>query len=439
MPNTFKSLVLLLALPFVLAGCKINSINYFPPTPANVRIVNVLYPPTPVDVTANSVAAWSGLAFEGMTGYQEFTNTSTKFSVTLAGTSVALIDQTYNLAGNQSYTLVIYGSTLAPQMGPMADVTQQPPNGKSDINLLMAAPTSNGTALGLYPIDIYFLPQGQAIDTTSPTFTSVNYTNSNIFGSFTSGPYQLVMTVAATKTIIYDSGPITLPNQTATDVIVYSRGSSMLTNVLLNEIDGASQQIIANNKLARLKVVNSALQSGPVNQFLNGNPGISNLAYQAASAYQYIQAGTGTVTFEATSAPGATIATLSNSFGPATDNTVFVTGFAGATTAVALNDNNSPPLGGYAAVRFVNSSPNSPPLNIFVSGTPRGATALATNAATSEVQLTPGAATFTFFDSTNSTLVLTLTSVPLVSGQSSTIYVQGAAGTLSGLVTLDTP
>jgi Domain of unknown function (DUF4397) len=439
MPKLLKSLFVLLALPFVLNGCKINSINYFPATPAQVRIVNVLQTTTPITVTANDVAVWSNLGFEAMTGYQEFTNASTKFSVTLVGESSPLVTQTFNLGGKQNYTFVIYGTVFAPQIGAMADVTSPPQSGKSELNVFMAAPVDNGVALGPYPVDIYMPAPGQPIDNLSPVFTNIIYNLTNIFGQFAAGPYQMIMTVAATKTIIYDSGPITLQDQTSSDLVIYSRNSGMLPNVLLNDADGANQQVILNNKLSRLKVVNSAFQTGAVNQFLNGNPGTANLAYAAAGAYQTVAAGAGTVTFEAAATPGATIATLPVTLVAGVDQTVFVTGFSGATAAVGLTDDNSLPAGGFAAVRFVNSSPDSDPLSVFAGGTVALVTGLATNAASTYQQIPAGATNFTFLDSTNATLVLTLTNVPLVSGQVNTIYVQGPAGALTGLVTPDTP
>ena len=140
MPKLHKSLALLLALPLVLAGCKINSINYFPPTPAHFRVVNVLGNAPQIDVAANGVVAWSGLPFEAMTGYQDFTNNSTVFSVSIPGTSTPLLEQTYVPAGNENYTLVVYGTIYAPGLGVMPDGNQQqPPSGKFTLSFFNAA------------------------------------------------------------------------------------------------------------------------------------------------------------------------------------------------------------------------------------------------------------------------------------------------------------
>ncbi len=219
---------------------------------------------------------------------------------------------------------------------------------------------------------------------------------------------------------------------------MYSRGSETLPNVLLNDSDGAGQQVIANNKLARIKVVNGAFQSGNVNQLLNGNAVVSNLAYATASPYNVIQAGAGTVTFEATAAPGAPIASLANTFLGATDQTVYVTGFAGATTAVALKDNNLPPGAGAAAVRFVNASPDSGPLDAYINDV-LIAKAIPTNTASAYSQIVSNSYTITFRNPATGAIVLDVGRCRHQCRQTFSVYALGPAGSLAGLVTADTP
>jgi Domain of unknown function (DUF4397) len=438
MPKFFKSLAVLLALPLVLAGCKVNSINYFPPKPAHFRVVNVLGAALPIDVSVNGTVVWSNLAFEGMTGYVEFENSSTDVSVSLSGSGAFLVDQTYNPAGNESYTLVVYGTIFAPTLGVMADVTQAPPSGQFALNFFNAAPTGNAVNIGLYPIDIYITKPGQVIDNLSPNFSFIQYTNTNLFTQMGAGDYELRFTIAGTKTNIYDSGTLTFSDQTATDVIIYSKGSTVLTNVLLDDSDGAARQVVANNLLTRIRAMNAAFQTGPVNELVNDVPLNSALAFTTASPYNTIPAGPAVVTFEAASAPGAPIATLNTTLLPAVDQTVFVTGFAGATTAVGLIDNNLPPAGGTASVRFVNASPNSNPLDVYV-GDVKEVPALATNAASAYASISANLYVVSFKDSVTGETVLSMPNTGFNSGQTYTIYVLGPAGALGGSQVADTP
>ena len=169
MPKFLKSLAVLLALPLVLVGCKINSINYFPPTPAHIRVVNVLGTTLPIDIAANGVTSWTNLGFEAMTGYLDFDNVETKITVTLAGSTSTLVEQTYSLTGDQNYTLIVFGTTSAPSLGIVSDVVLTPPSGQFQLNVFAAAPIGNGTTVGNYPVDMYLTRPGEAIDNMSPT------------------------------------------------------------------------------------------------------------------------------------------------------------------------------------------------------------------------------------------------------------------------------
>jgi hypothetical protein len=438
MPKFLKSLAVLLALPLVLVGCKINSINYFPPTPTHIRVVNALGTTTPIDVVANGVTAWSSVAFETMTGYQDFSNVTTKIQIKLAGTDTVLVEQTYNPAGDQNYTLVVYGTTLVPSLGIMADVTQAPPSGKFALNVYNAAPIGNGSAIGTISVDVYLTPPGQVLDNVSPIFTYIAFNSGNIFGQYDAGQYQLRLTVAGTKSIVYDSGTLTFGGQTATDLIMYSRGSEVLPNVMLNDSDGAGLQRLANNLLARIKAVNGAFQTGNVNQLLNGTAIVTDLVYNTASTYKIIPAGPGTVTFEASAAPGATIASITNTFAGATDQTVFITGFAGSTTAVALLDNNFPPGNSSAAIRYVNASPDAGTLDVYANDVLQ-ASAIATNTASAYVQIVSSTYILTFKDHATGQTVLALPSLGFTALQTYSVYVMGPAGTLVGLATADSP
>ncbi len=308
MPKLLKSLALLLALPLVLAGCKIDSINYFPPKPAHIRIVNVLGTTAPINVAANGVVAWSGLPFEAMTGYQDFNNSTTEFTV--SSPALHWCRRPTSRRQQELHAGRLWNALCACDSASWPDTNQAPPSGKFLLSFFDAAPVGNGAALGIYPIDIYLTPPGQVMDNASPTFTFVQFGTGNLFGQFSAGQYQLRTTIAGTKTIIYDSGMLTFQEKTATDVIIYSRGSEVLPNVLLDDVNGAGQQVVANNLLARVKAVNAAFQSGPVNQFFNGVAEINNLLFPGAAVYLIVPSGTGTVTFEASAAPGATIASL---------------------------------------------------------------------------------------------------------------------------------
>ena len=121
-----------------------------------------------------------------MTGYQDFNNTTTDFTVTLAGSTDTLVSQSYNPAGEESYTLVVYGPLNAPHLGVIADANVPPQSGQVLLNVFNGAPVGNGIVLGNSAIDVYLTTPGAVIDNLSPNFFFVQYGVGNVFGQFTS-------------------------------------------------------------------------------------------------------------------------------------------------------------------------------------------------------------------------------------------------------------
>ena len=97
-----------------IAGCKINTINYFPPHPAQVRVLNLIPGSGGVDVQVAGQVAFTNVAFQTATGYQTYDNQTTQFTVTFTGTTTTIGSFAFPLGGEQPYTLVVYGTTTSP-------------------------------------------------------------------------------------------------------------------------------------------------------------------------------------------------------------------------------------------------------------------------------------------------------------------------------------
>lgn len=425
--NRRRFIVAASALP--LTACKIRTINYFPVQDATVRFLNVLAGPAAVDVFQGGVAVWSGIAFEASTGYVTFTAQQTTFTIQLPGATSSLAEVTAPLAGQQPYTMIAFGTLTAPVAVLLGDSTLTIPAGQTQLRIFDAAP-------GQSAVDLYFTVPGVPIDELTPQFGGINYQNSTVFIQIAAGEYQLRLTVSNTKTVVYDSGPRNYPEQTGTDLVMYSRGSTLLPNLELLEVNGTLQQVVLNNTLARLRIVNLAFQTGTVNEFLDGVAGVTALAYGSASAYNIATQGSHVVTFEAAAVPGATIASLTTTLVPATDSSVFISGFAGSTVAIALTDSNLPPATGNGRFRIVNASPDAPPLDVFVLEQ-KVASALAYTKASAYTEIPGNVLTVRFVDSTTGTVLLTLTDVPLAVGNVISIYAAGPAAQLVGQVFQD--
>jgi Domain of unknown function (DUF4397) len=421
---------LLVALPFVvalvIAGCKISTINYFPPHPANVRVVNLMPETTGIDVAIAGQPVYSALPFQTATGYQSYDNQATIFSVNVTG-SQTVLNFTYNLAGEQPYTLLVYGSLTSMSASLLQEVPSPPTNGNIQVAVFNAAINQNS-------VDIYVTAPGTDITNLNPNYGAVAYNGTSLNLAFAPGTYQIRVTTQGTKNVIYDSGGTALTPNIGLSLVAYSKGSGVLVNAMVLQSQGPTAKL--DSVLAQIKAMNGASVVGPVNQLLGTTAVATNVAYATASNYSQVVQGPATVNFEASATPGATIASAQATLGAATDSSTFVTGLPGSQQAFVLNDMNIPPANGDVRLRFVNASWNSNPLNVAVSGVAQ-ASGVAFPTASPYIQVAAATVSITFTDATTGAVVLQMDNVVLTSAQTSTIYVIGPQGAVGGVVTQD--
>jgi Domain of unknown function (DUF4397) len=429
MSRRFRLLVVVLAAPLALSSCKINTINSFPTTYANIRFVNVLAETAALDVSEGGALVWSNVTFQEGAGSREFEPSDTSFVVNIAGTTTQLVSGGYALFGNQPYTLVAYGFAAAPALLMIPDDTVEPSSGNISLRIVNAA-------AGIGFIDAYLTKPGDSLDNLSPSFSGVGYGSATIPFRFGSGQWRLRITPYATKTVIYDSGTRTYADQRMIDAIVYNKGSGTLVNVLMADVNGGAAVATADSTLANVKAIHAAPQTGAVNFVVDTATLVSGEIYPSASVYAAALPGARTLGFEDAAAPGKLLASVGRTLGAATDSTVVLTGFAGSLQAIPLTDNNLPSSAGRPRLRFANMSPDAAPLDVLV-GTTKQASALASGTTSGYVEVDAGTYTLTFNDAATGTPVLTIPDVLLSSLQTSTVYAVGPAANLAPLLVLD--
>ncbi|MFO1314680.1 MAG: DUF4397 domain-containing protein [Burkholderiales bacterium] len=417
-----------LAILLFAGGCKVNTINYFPPHPASVRVINLLPEATAIDVQVGGATAFTGVTFQSLTGYQNYDNQTTSFAVNVTGSTSPLLTFSFPLAGEQPYTLVVFGTLANPSATLMAEVASAPTNGNIQLAMFNAAINTSA-------FDVYVTAPGTDITNLNPNYTFVSYNGVSLNLAFPPGTYQIQITQQGTKTVIYDSGGTALTPNIALTMVAFSKGSGVLVNAVVIESRGGST--LLNSIFARTKAVNAAPVVGAVNQFMGTTfQVVTNLPYANASTYNQVSQGPTQIDYQATATPGAVIASVPTTLGPGTDVTTFVTGPPGAQQAFVLQDMNLPPVGGNVRLRFVNTAWDANPVNAAVNGT-TVASNIAYPTASPYVQLATSTATITFTDAVTGALLLTLSNVTLTSNQTNSVYFLGPAAAAGGFVTQD--
>ena len=400
-----------------VAGCKINTINSFPAHPASVRVLNLI-PGVSLDVQVDGAPAFSEVAFQTATGYQSYDNKSTQFSVTFSGTTTQVGTFSFPLAGEQPYTLVAYGTTSSAQLTLVSEVTNTPVNGNIQVSVFNAAQNAPN-------VDIYIVAPGVDIANVDPNFFSVGYSGTSFNLAFSPGTYQILVTTAGTKTVIYDSGATAYQPNVAFSFITYAVGSGVLVNAAVLQSKGPYTTL--NTIFSRVKAMNASPGTGPVNQLLGTVPINLGVPYTQASPYSLTPTGPTTVNFEATATPGATIASAQGTLVPANDYTAVVAGLPGAQQAFLLQDSNILTASGGDRIRFINASAGSNPVNAAINGTQAaGGVAFAT--ASPYANASPATVTITFTDAVTGAVVASQDGIVIVANQTYSAYLVGTPG-----------
>ncbi|MEP7063633.1 MAG: DUF4397 domain-containing protein [Betaproteobacteria bacterium] len=352
------SLLVTVALAFVLGGCKVDTINSFPSKPASVRLLQLVPDAPSVDVKTDDATAWTGIGFGMPTAYQSFDNKQTTFQVFRSGDASPFVSASGSLAANQPYALVVFGTVANPVTLIQGDSFPQVNPGNTQLRFVHAAFATAG-------LDVYVTTPGLPLANLSPQF-QMGFSGNTSFALTNTGDYELRLLRSNSGLVAYDSGTISLADQATQTFYFFAKDGTHAINVLKVNNSGGDTAVIPNT-LAAVKVVNAAYQTPSVDQKWDGNVGAANVVYPGATqTYYTLPVGTHTITFEASAAPGAAIASASESFVSATDSTILISGANGSQVITKFADNNISPSSSVARVRMINASPDVPAFDVVI-------------------------------------------------------------------------
>jgi len=430
--NSRRALTFVLFLiTLALVGCSSKSGS----SNARIRVLNAIPDANSISLAFDTNApVISGLAFEQVTQYTGVDSGSHEFKVSANGGQSNVIDTTLNIAGND-YTYIVYGPVSAAVGGLFQDTGfTSPSSGNFGVRFI-------NTAAGVGPLDLYLTVPGVDINSTSATVANVGYGNSSAFATVPNGSYEIRITAANTKDVVFDTGVQTFTDQTLSNIVAVTKGSARLVDVGVLKIDSNGTGQVFQNLLAEFKVVNATSVSSPLNVSVDGVLTLSNVPYTGISNYTTTPAGTHAFTVQATATPGANLTSLIDTLNAATDTSLVFSGPAGALQGLVLHDNNLPPAVGHARIRFANVSQDFPSLDVYVNFA-KQVSNLVNQSASGYIDVTADITVGTSFEfdfNTAGTVtpVLKVTNAVIIGGHTYTVYVMGPAAAPQGVITKD--
>lgn len=222
-----KLLTLLLAASALTAACSDDDNDTGPEGQARLRVVHASPDAPAVDVLVDDAAALSNVDYLTASDYVELADGAHNVKVNAAGTSTTVIDADVDLADGTDYTVIASGLLDAIQPIVLEDDNSTPAAGTARVRAIHGAPSAPA-------VDVYVTAPGADLEAASPALSNVAFGDVADYLEVPAGDYQVRVTPAGTKTVVIDSGALTLTSgQVRTAIAVDAPGGGAPFDLLI--------------------------------------------------------------------------------------------------------------------------------------------------------------------------------------------------------------
>jgi hypothetical protein len=214
---------LLISLLFITSGCGHSQ--------ARLRVVNALLNSSSLDIVVNSKTLASNIAYSTASKYVFVNAGSSSVQINLAGTSTNVLSSTPALATRTDTTVIVAGRSNANVNSlVLLDDNSMPPVGEMKLRIVNAAPD-------LGTVDVYVTSANTDITALGPTIAALGYGTASTYIVLGGGSYQIQMTATGTKSVLVNTGTITLNNGDVNTAVALNptSGSSRFGAILLTD------------------------------------------------------------------------------------------------------------------------------------------------------------------------------------------------------------
>ena len=156
-----------------------------------------------VDVIVDGQVVLSNVPYNTVSAYLLLEPATIKVQVNAAGTDTTVIDADLTLNGGDSLTVI--ASNLVASISPLVlvDDRSRPQLGNAKVRAVHNAVSAPN-------VDIYVTEPGADITALEPTLSDIPYTAASDYLQVPAGAYQVQITPTGDKTVVIDSGEISL-------------------------------------------------------------------------------------------------------------------------------------------------------------------------------------------------------------------------------------
>jgi hypothetical protein len=224
-----KLLSLLLVASALSAACSDDDNTGPDATDARVRVVHASPDAPNVDVLVDDAVALSNVPYLAVSDYLEVPSGDRNLKVNAAGTATTVIDADADLAEGSDYTVIASGLAEAIEPIVLEDDNTAPAAGNVRVRAIHGAPSAPA-------VDIYVTGPGIDLATETPVLANVEFGQVADYLEAPAGTYQVRVTPTGSKTVVIDSGTLTLASgQVRTVIAVDATGGGAPFDLLLLE------------------------------------------------------------------------------------------------------------------------------------------------------------------------------------------------------------
>jgi hypothetical protein len=197
-----KLLTLLFAATTLTTACSDDD-NTGPDGEARVRVVHASPDAPDVDVLVDDAEVVGDVSYLTASDYLEVPAGDHNLKVNAAGTTTTVIDEDVSLVDGTDYTVIASGLLAAIEPIVLEDDNSPPAAGTARIRAIHGAPSAPA-------VDVYVTAPDVDLEAELPTLGNVEFGDVADYIEAPVGDYQVRVTPAGTKTVVIDSGTLTL-------------------------------------------------------------------------------------------------------------------------------------------------------------------------------------------------------------------------------------
>lgn len=308
-----------------------------------LRLVNATSDYASLDLYSSDTTISTAIASDAGGDYVSVGAGTYTLALKRNGSSTTSNTSNRSIGSGLSYTLVAYSTGEALKSAFLEESEAAPSSGSAKLRVFNAS-IEGGV------VDVYVTAPDALLTASSPTAQALGTERISGYTQFGAGTYRIRVTGNGNKTDLrLDIPSIALADQQiATVVLTSTPGGVLVHSVVINQKSTVGAQ---RNTAARVRLAASAAAGGTVGATVNGT--VLSAGFQSPTVGNYQLVPTGAATLAVT-INGTAVSAPATTFAAGSDNTLLVTGTAGAPVVTALSDDNRPALSSTAAkIRLV--------------------------------------------------------------------------------------